>query len=200
MKYLTTATLIATAALLALAAPASGQQIITIPNQGGAMEGHTPRGFRGMGTGIFIGDDLNPNFPAGGGVQAFLTFGPLPSAPVATATLTSDQVKLSGDPIRDLGPVTAEVVSYSRFSPDLWDLAPSGTACTIAAIDTASISCDVTAAVNDAIAGGSASLQLRLRLENAGDGDGTQDMVMFFAANPNQNQPGLLALEVVPAD
>lgn len=195
MKYLTIA------AVLALAAStASGQQIVTIPNQGGAMEGHTPRGFRGMGTGIFIGDDLNPNFPAGDGIQAFLTFAPLPAAPVATATLKSDQVKLSGNPIRDLGALTAEVVSYTEFSPDLWNLAPTATACTVAAIDTASLACDVTTALNDAIASGSTSLQLRLRLESAADGDGTQDMVMFFATNPNQNQPGLLALEVVPAD
>lgn len=28
----------------------------------------------GMGTGLFAGDDLNPGFPPGDGVQIFLTF------------------------------------------------------------------------------------------------------------------------------
>lgn len=190
---------LAAAAILALAAPALAQQV-SIPNQGGAMEGHTPRGFAGMGTGIFVGDDLNPNFPAGDGVQAFLTFAPLPASPVATATLTSRQVKISGNPFRDLGPLRAEVVAYDRFSPAVWDLQPTGTACIfpVAAGDT--MSCDVTGAVNAAIADGRPSLQLRLRMAAAADNDGTQDMVMFFAANANQNQPGLLALELIPAD
>ena len=39
-----------------------------------AFEGHTPRGFQGMGTGLFVGDNLNPSFPDGDGVQMFLTF------------------------------------------------------------------------------------------------------------------------------
>ena len=52
----------------------SGAVTVVVPNQGGNMEGHTPRGFRGMGTGLFTGDNLNPRFPEGDGVQIFLTF------------------------------------------------------------------------------------------------------------------------------
>ncbi len=32
---------------------------LQIQNQGGSMEGHTPRGFAGSGTGLFAGDNLN---------------------------------------------------------------------------------------------------------------------------------------------
>ena len=50
------------------------RKVILLQNQGGSMEGHTPRGFRGMGTGLFAGDNLNQRFPDGDGVQLFLTF------------------------------------------------------------------------------------------------------------------------------
>lgn len=62
---------------------------IVINNQGGNMEGHTPRGFQGMGVGLFAGDNLNPGFSNNDGVQFFLTFdlGSIPSgASVATRT------------------------------------------------------------------------------------------------------------------
>ena len=53
----------------------SGQIVqVTLKNHGGATEGHTPRGFSGMGTGLFAGDNLNRNFPEGDGVQIFLSF------------------------------------------------------------------------------------------------------------------------------
>ena len=186
-------------AMLALATPALAQQI-SIPNQGGTMEGHTPRGFRGMGTGIFVGDDLNPNFPAGDGVQAFLTFAPLPERTVTAATLTSQQVKISGNPFRDLGALQADVIAYDRFSPDVWNLQPTATACIFPIAANGTIACDVTTVLNAAIADGRPSLQVRLRLATAADNDGTQDMVMFFATNANQNQPGLFTLDIVPAD
>ena len=51
--------------------PADGH---VIPNEGGANEGHTPTAFGGMGTGLFAGDNLNPSFPEGVGVQLYLTF------------------------------------------------------------------------------------------------------------------------------
>ena len=48
---------------------------ITIQNDGtSALEGHTPRGFAGSGTGLFVGDNLNPNFPDGEGLQILLSF------------------------------------------------------------------------------------------------------------------------------
>ena len=47
---------------------------LVVTNQGGSLEGHTPRGFAGTGTGLFAGDNLNPAFPEGDGVQFLLTF------------------------------------------------------------------------------------------------------------------------------
>lgn len=80
---------------LAQPLPAADGTII-LENQGGNMEGHTPRGFQGMGTGLFTGDNLNPNFPEGDGVQLFLTFdlSGLPAGEVASARGTTN--KLSG--------------------------------------------------------------------------------------------------------
>ena len=54
-------------------ATASASLPASIENQGGSLEGHTPRGFAGMGTGLFVGDNLNPGFPNDDGVQTWLT-------------------------------------------------------------------------------------------------------------------------------
>jgi len=66
-------------------------------NEGGPAEGHTPRGFAGMGTGLFAGDDLNPNFPPGDGVQLYLTFDLPPGlVPPSSAILGTDSMQVSG--------------------------------------------------------------------------------------------------------
>ena len=73
------------AAAIAACAPVDGEldagpedEVLTevsLENIGsGDMEGHTPRGFQGQGTGLFIGDNLNPNFPDGDGVHAYISF------------------------------------------------------------------------------------------------------------------------------
>lgn len=190
--------LILTVAIIALTSPAFAQQITTVPNHGGAMEGHTPRGFRGMGTGLFVGDNLNPSFPQGDGVQTFLTFDltNLPAGEISQAVLSAPSMQVSGTPFRDLGPLTVEAVAYERFSPDLWNTPATGPACTLATAPADTAACDVTTVVRDAQAAGSDTLQFRLRLEQAGDSDGQPDMVIFFATNPNQNQPGLFALQI----
>jgi hypothetical protein len=100
---------------------------VTIPNQGGDMEGHTPTGFAGSGTGLFAGDNLNSSFPDGQGVQAFLTFS-LPSSLVVgsaagSVVVTSDALHTIGTPFDDLGHLTIEPVSYTAFGPQLFDLA-----------------------------------------------------------------------------
>jgi hypothetical protein len=51
-----------------------GSQSVVLLNQGDASEGHTPRGFRGAGTGLFVGDNLNSQFPDGDGVQLYVWF------------------------------------------------------------------------------------------------------------------------------
>ena len=84
----------------------SGQIVqVTLKNHGGATEGHTPRGFSGMGTGLFAGDNLNRNFPEGDGVQIFLSFdlSGLSPGQVQSAVLRSADASITGTPFKDLG-------------------------------------------------------------------------------------------------
>ena len=78
---------------------------ISIPNDGTSQwEGHTPRGFAGTGTGLFVGDNLNPNFPDGEGLQILLTFAlPEGVATPSSATLSSSVLQTSGDVFEALG-------------------------------------------------------------------------------------------------
>ena len=210
-KPLTPATTPATASRAAApppssAADATGTVTVTVANHGGqggqgaVMEGHTPRGFRGSGTGLFVGDNLNPNFPDGDGVQAFLTFdlANVPRGPVVAAVLRSDHASSQGSPYRDLGPLTAEEVRYDAFSPDLWNLPPvtGGVSCLLATSAANSVQCDVRDAVQLALDDGRALIQFRLRFERAGDGDGSPDLAMFFITNSNTNEPGIFELEL----
>lgn len=175
-----------------------------LPNQGGAMEGHTPRGFRGMGTGLFAGDNLNPGFPNGDGVQIFLTFDlrGLPDGEVRSAVLRAGSPRIQGNPFRDLGVLRGEEIRYRRFSPALWDKAPRGASCIFAESRAGPFACDLTEAVQRSRADGYAYAQFRLRLDKAGNGDGRPDMVMFFKSNSNTNEPGIfeLTVEIKPAE
>jgi len=196
MWRLFVATLAAGAGLLpGLAAGGQDRAVVSVPNQGGAMEGHTPRGFRGMGTGLFAGDNLNPGFPNGDGVQFFLSFdlSGLPDGTVARAELRSERLQVSGDPF-GLGALRVETIRYSRFSPDLWDQSTTGEACVLAESATSSVACDVTAAVTQAVADGQSTAQFRVRLDEAGDGDGVPDLVMFFVSGSNVNEAGIFTL------
>ena len=175
--------------------PASGSEI-SIPNEGGENEGHTPIGFPGMGTGMFAGDNLNSRFPDGDGVQTFLTF-PLPEALNATsATLRSDLLQTRGTPFDDLGALIVERVKYGEFGPHLFDLPPSGgpVACTV--IGGTAIACDVTGAVQAAISDGATTVQFRLRFEQVADNDGQADLAMFYRSDSNTNEQGLFTLVV----
>ena len=92
---------------VALVAYAQGELIeIVIPNLGtNALEGHTPRGFEGMGTGLFTGDNININFPEGDGVQIFITFDLSElTGGVQSAVLRSEDIHITGTPFEDLLP------------------------------------------------------------------------------------------------
>ncbi|MEE8245208.1 MAG: hypothetical protein V3R27_09430 [Pseudomonadales bacterium] len=171
---------------------------VTVPNNGGAMEGHTPRGFRGMGTGLFAGDNLNPGFPNGDGVHFFLSFdlSDLPAGALERAELRSDFLQVTGHPFGDLGALRAESIRYSRFSPDLWDQPAIAEACVLADRAAPSVACDVTAAVTQAVAAGQQMAQFRLRLDQASDNDGEADLVLFFISGSNVNEAGIFTLEV----
>ena len=187
-------------------AGAAGTVTVTVPNQGGRggrgaiMEGHTPRGFRGSGTGLFVGDNLNPNFPEGDGVQAFLTFdlADVPQGQVVAAVLRSNHASTRGSPYRDLGPLTAEEIRYDAFSPDLWNLPPlaGGTGCLLATSAAAGVECGVRDAVQRSLDDGRSNVQFRIRFDRAGDGDGSPDLAMFFITNSNTNEPGVFELEI----
>lgn len=176
-------------------APPSGSEI-SIPNEGGENEGHTPIGFPGMGTGLFAGDNLNSRFPEGDGVQMFLTF-PLPeTSNTASATLSSDVLKTRGTPFDDLGVLVAERVEYDEFGPHLFALASSGDASPCAIIGGTAVTCDVTGAVQSAADEGASSIQFRLRFERIADNDGQADLAMFYRSDSNTNEPGLFTLVI----
>lgn len=183
------------------ASRAVGELKVVLTNHGGNnMEGHTPRGFQGMGTGLFAGDNLNPRFPNGDGVQIFLTFDleNLPAGDVLSATLRSTNIHLRGSPFEDLGPLRAREVRYDRFSSALWNLNPpeDGHVCTFATEASDEFRCDITDVVRRSLRDGYKYAQLRLRMEKAGDGDGSADLVAFYKADSNTNEPGIFEVEV----
>ena len=171
-----------------------------ILNQGGAMEGHTPRGFQGMGTGLFAGDNLNPRFPEGDGVQIFLTsdLNAVPAGKIVSAVLRSDNVSIRGMPLKDLGTLRAEEIRYTKFGSALWNLEPlaDGAVCEFATSPNGPFQCDLANAVQRSLNDSYPLAQFRLLLDRAGDSDGTPDMVAFFIADSNTNQPGIFELEV----
>ena len=164
------------------------------------MEGHTPRGFQGMGTGLFAGDNLNPNFPNGDGVQIFLTFdlSNLPDGDVLSATLQTNSINLRGSPFEDLGALNAEEIRYDKFSSALWDkdTLVDGHACELAEKAGDEFRCDVTDVVRRSRLDGYRYAQFRLRMERAGDGDGNADLVAFFKTDSNTNEPGIFEIEI----
>lgn len=176
----------------------TGALLLQIRNQGGSMEGHTPRGFAGSGTGLFAGDNLNPRFPDGDGVQIWLTFDiPAGTPAPARAVLRSQALTLRGTPFADLGSLQAEPVSYESFSPTLFDLAPTGAAAACNRVgDDGGLECEVTDAVARAVDAGDARAQFRLKFQTAGDNDGEADLAMFFLTDSDTNEPGIFTLDL----
>jgi len=178
----------------------AASNVVVLRNQGGSMEGHTPRGFQGMGTGLFTGDNLNPRFPGGDGVQIFLTFdlSAVPAGKVVSAILRSDKASVRGTPFKDLGTLRAEEIRYSKFSSALWNLEPlaDGAVCEFATSPSGPFQCDLAETVQRSLNDSYSLAQFRLLLDRAGDGDGVPDMVAFFISNSNNNQPGIFELEV----
>ena len=170
----------------------------SIPNDGTtALEGHTPRGFAGTGLGLFAGDNLNPNFPNGDGVQIWLSFAiPDGTAAPESAILRSDVLSTSGNVFEALGNLQAAPVSYEAFGPDLFDLAPTGDLVTCERPSDTSLTCDVSDAAAAAIDAGDPFVQLRLTFEEVSDSDGEQDLAMFFLTDSNTNEPGIFTLDL----
>ena len=173
---------------------------IQILNRGGISGGHTPIGFQGQGTGIFVGDNLNPNFPNGDGLQAFLTFdiNTLQNSDFTKATLISNDLHVSGNPFEDLGNIVVEEVRYDSFSSKLWDAESLGEVCVLEQETAVGIiSCDMSGVLSNAIRNGQDTLQLRLRFETISDGDNSADLAMFYKTNSNTNDSGVFIIEVV---
>ncbi len=170
--------------------------VVSIANQGGSMEGHTPTGFAGMGTGLFVGDNLNPSFPEGVGVQTYLTFTLPPDLTISRALLISDALTTTGDPFGDLGTLLAESVEYPAFGPEIFDLDAAGDPVACRADGNSSVECDVTAAVQDAIDDERDTMQFRLRFERQADNDGQADLAMFYRTDSNTNEAGLFSLHL----
>jgi hypothetical protein len=176
------------------ASDATSDDIVSVANEGGSLEGHTPTAFAGMGTGLFAGDDLNPSFPEGVGVQTFLSFVVPSEVDIGRASIVSDALQVSGTPFEDLGPLLAEPVVYESFGPELFDLAATGphTECTLTS--RTSIECDATEALQATARDGRATVQFRLRFERPADNDGRPDLALFFRTDSNTNEAGLFEL------
>ncbi|MFV9672270.1 MAG: hypothetical protein ACNYZH_03505 [Acidimicrobiia bacterium] len=179
--------------------PPAAPPVVSIANQGGSMEGHTPTGFAGMGTGLFVGDNLNPSFPEGQGVQTYLTFSLPTDVSISHARIASDALTTVGSPFVDLGALLAEPVVYDAFGPELFDLAASGDAVSCRVTGDTSIECDVTAAVHSALTEGHDAVQFRLRFELPADNDGQPDLAMFYRSDSNTNGAGLFTLDLTRA-
>ena len=169
-----------------------------IPNHGGDLEGHTPRGFEGSGVGLFTGDELNANFPQDDGVQIWLTFTLPPDlGEVTGATLRSDALTVRGNPFETLGSLQAAPVRFDAFGPPIVGVAePVGPSVTCPDPTGSSFSCDVTEAALAELADGRDRLQIQLRFEGVSDPDGEQDMALFFLTDSNTNEPGIFQLEL----
>ena len=156
-----------------------------------------------MGTGLFAGDNLNPRFPEGDGVQIFLTFdlSAVPAGKIVSAVLRSNNVSIRGMPLKDLGALRAEEIRYDKFSSELWNLEPlpGGAVCEFAASPNGPFQCDLAETVQRSLNDSYPLAQFRLLLDRAGNSDGTPDMVVFFISNSNTNQPGIFELEVTVA-
>jgi len=171
---------------------------LTLLNQGGRMEGHTPRGFQGSGTGLFAGDNLNPNFPNGDGVQIFLSFhlGGLPEGTITSATLRSGNSHIQGTPFTDLGALNVEEIRYQTFYAAVWSLKARGDVCVFATSPDGPFACDVTQVLQNSQADSYPFAQFRILFDKAGDNDGSPDMVEFYKTNSNVNTPGIFELEL----
>lgn len=172
---------------------------VVIDNLGGApLEGHTPRGFAGSGTGLFAGDNLNANFPEGEGVQIFIAFDIADIADLAgqidRATLSSDALSVRGAPFETLGTLRAQAVSFESFGPPVFETPGLGDAAECVRRDDSAIDCDVTDAATAALADGRSHLQMRVRFDTPGDGDGERDLALFFLTDSNTNEPGIFTL------
>lgn len=171
---------------------------VSIDNDGTtALEGHTPRGFAGSGVGLFAGDNLNPNFPNGEGIQILLHF-ELPDGTTAPsqAVLRSDVLSTRGDALEALGPLRAARVEYDAFGPELFNIEPVSDFVVCELPTDTSLSCDVTDAAAAAVDAGRSSIQIQLTLEQLSDSDGEQDLVLFNNGDSNLNEPGLFTLEL----
>ena len=171
----------------------------------GDLEGHTPRGFGGMGTGLFAGDEINPGFPSDDGVQIFLSFpiGDLPGSEVVEAELASDvEPSVRGTPFEDLGDLVAEEIRFDAFSGAIFDTEAEvgGRGCIFAASAQGPFRCDVTDLVQRAVDDQRDFAQVRLRFERASNSNGSSDLVAFFLTDSNTNEPGIfsLTIEVLP--
>lgn len=174
-----------------------GPRSIALTNHGGDLEGHTPRGFAGSGTGLFIGDNLNPDFPEGEGIQLLLTF-ELPDDvdQVLSASITTDVMEVRGDPFTTLGLIEAEPVSYDEFGPQLFDLAADGDAVDCLRVGPSGLICDVTEAAVAGVDAGRDRLQFRLQFQNLADNDGEQDLALFHLTDTNRNERGIFVLNL----
>ncbi len=187
--------------------PEPAAETFTATNVGtNGLEGHTPRGFQGQGTGLFVGDNLNPNFPDGDGVQMFvsLDISDFPAGEVQSAVVSSTNASVAGDPFGGLGDLIAEEIRFEAFSSELFDASPipDDDSCLFATANEGPFACDLTAALQRSLDDGYPYLQLRFRFDLAGDSDGTQDLLLFFLSDSNTNEPGIfdLTAEIIPDD
>lgn len=174
------------------------REAILISNEGGNMEGHTPRGFSGSGTGLFAGDNLNQNFPNTDGVQLFLSF-PLEEVKeerIRSAVLFSDNLHIRGNPFENLGSLLVKDTTYETFSSKVWNNEAGDIVCEIEQQADSFVSCDITDHLEYVLLDGREFLQFIVHFEKITDGDGEPDLALFYKSDSNTNEKGLFMLRV----
>lgn len=173
--------------------------LINIGNQGGNMEGHTPRGFQGSGEGLFAGDNLNPDFPNEDGLQIFLSFdlSEIPEGELKSAILSSNNTNIEGNPFEDLGNLIVNEIRYEKFSSELWNLEEKENSCIFTNTNESSFECDITQIVNNSLNDDYKYAQVKISHEKISDEDNEPDLTKFFIKDSNTNEPRIFNLEVV---
>lgn len=171
---------------------------LLILNQGDSLEGHTPRGFSGSGTGLFVGDNLNENFPDGDGLRIFLTFNidKLKNKKVKSAVLISEDVHVEGTPFKDLGTLSLFETTYVEFSSKIWNNEISDNVCSAESIIEGVFSCDITEHIQRISREGKDVAQFIFQFERAGDNDGSKDLALFYKTDSNTNERGIFYIRI----
>ena len=171
---------------------------ILIPNSGEEYEGHTPIGFSGSGIGLFVGDNLNSNFPNRDGLQTFLTFDieQIGNTKVKSAVLVSQNAHIVGNPFKDLGKLAVFETEYGDFTAKVWNTETKEEVCSVGEIIDGEFICDITEHIERLLREEKTLAQFIMKFEQLSDNDEQSDLLLFYESDSNKNEPGIFNIRV----